>query len=86
MKLEKSGNSISHGDFYGYLEESECINKWLKEQPLVQDEYLDFYPYWIRSSVLNSFEGLEKFKYKFISVGTTQALDWFHYYTKKQNY
>ena len=85
MKLEKSGNSISHGDFYGYLEESECINKWLKEQPLVQDEYLDFYSYWIRSSVLNSFEGLEKFKYKFISVGTTQALDWFHYYTKKQN-
>ena len=43
MKLEKSGNSISHGEFYGYLEESECIKRWVKDQPLVQDEYLDFY-------------------------------------------
>tara|TARA_B100000700_G_C14982714_1_gene827218 strand:+ start:865 stop:1746 length:882 start_codon:yes stop_codon:yes gene_type:complete len=85
MKLEKSGNSISHSEFYGYLEESECVSKWLKEQPIVQDEYLNFFIDWVRSSKLNNFFGLKKFKRRFISLGTTQALDWFHYYTKLKN-
>ena len=83
MELEKSGNSISHSLFYEYLEESQCINKWIKEQPIVQDDYLNFFPQWIKQSNLNKVYGLNRFKNKFISLGTTQTLDWFHYYTKR---
>ena len=57
MELEKSGNSISHSLFYEYLEESQCINKWIKEQPIVQDDYLNFFPQWIKQSNLNKVYG-----------------------------
>jgi hypothetical protein len=50
-----------------------------------QDEYLDFYPRWILSSKLNKLEGLEAFKYRYISLGCTQALDEFHFWCSENN-
>lgn len=50
-----------------------------------QDEFLDYYPKWIKSSRLNSIAGLNAFPYRFVSLGCTQALDEFHFWCLQNN-
>lgn len=44
----------------------------------IQQEYLNFIPKWIKSSELNSIEGLEKFPLTRLTSGNTQAMDDFY--------
>jgi hypothetical protein len=41
-------------------------------------EYLEYIPQWIKSSNLNTIDGLDKFKHKYIISGITQAFDDFY--------
>ena len=79
--FEKGGNSVWHNPLMAYLEEAEILQRYLTEKyPRVQNLFLEYYPQWINESKLNSVSGLENFKHKAISIGCTQALDWFHLY------
>ena len=49
----------------------------------ITNEFLDCYLRWIKSTELNSIKGLENFKYKCYSNGTTEAFDKF--YLKHKN-
>lgn len=77
--LIKPANSIVHNPFREHFIKQ--VPNFFKDifslaRPIdVQDEFLNVYPEWIASSSLNSFTGLEKFPYKYISLGVTQALD-----------
>jgi len=61
------------------------VRKDILSQSLdVQDEFLSFYPKWITSSKLNTVSGLDTFPFKFVSLGTTQTLDWFIFNALKE--
>ncbi len=75
--LGTTGNSTKAPVFKSFLKKLVKENGWFNRDYNVQDEYLDLYPKWIASSKLNTVLGLETFPYKFVSLGTTQALDWF---------
>ena len=75
--LGTSGNSAKVRAFRNYLKELLNENKIFSSSLDVQDEFLTFYPTWIESSKLNTVIGLDTFPYKFVSLGTTQTLDWF---------
>lgn len=51
----------------------------------VQDEFLELYPNWIKSSKCNSFKGLDKFPFRYVSLGVTQGIDDFVLYATKKN-
>ncbi len=79
----KTGNSVWNQPFVDYLKE------WLQtavieKAPDQADVFLDMYPKWIASSKLNNFTGLESFPNKFVSLGVTQGMDWWHYWTASQ--
>jgi len=57
----------------------------LKRDIDVQEEFLEFYPKWIKSSELNNFDGLESFDYKYVSLGVTQGIDDFILYCNQNN-
>ncbi len=80
FKFEKGGNSVWHNPFMEFIEKEEILQKYLNGFPMIQDEFLELYPEWINTSKKNSVVGMNNFKYKAISVGCTQALDWFHLY------
>ena len=77
--LIKPANSIVHDPFREHF--IKTVPDFFKEifsrnQPIdVQDEFLEFYPIWIDSSELNSFDSLNVFPYKYVSLGVTQAID-----------
>lgn len=50
------------------------------------ETFLELYPEWIASSKLNKFRGLDSFSKRYVSLGTTQALDWWHYYCMANGY
>lgn len=75
-----TGNSVWNQQFMDHL--SENFFPGVDPAPLPDESvrFLDQYPDWIASSKLNSFTGLTAFDYRFVSLGTTQAIDWWHYY------
>ena len=75
-----TGNSVWNQQFMDHLTEN--FFPTVDPGPLPDEsvKFLDDYPAWIAASKLNSFTGLEKFPYRFVSLGTTQAIDWWHYY------
>lgn len=77
-----TGNSVWNQPFIDHLKEHFFNNIDESTIHLEQDTFLDLYPEWIASSKLNSFRGLERenFPYRFVSLGVTQAMDWWHYY------
>jgi len=83
----KPATSIMHNPFRLFLLENNLFEPILKNQtPVdVQDEFLEFYPEWITSSELNSFQGLGDFPHKFVSLGVTQGIDDFILYITKKN-
>lgn len=85
--LIKPASSILHDPFRFFLLDNNLFEPVLTNKtPIdVQDEFLDLYPKWINSSELNSFKGLEKFPFKYVSLGVTQGIDDFVLYTTKNN-
>lgn len=77
--LGTTGNSTKievTGDFLKkYIKE----NGWFNINYDVQNEFLDTFPQWISSSRHNKIDGINSFPFKFVSLGATQSLDWFHY-------
>jgi hypothetical protein len=79
--LGKTGNSLWHQPFMDHLKEHffpnvdapSCLNS--------PPEFLKIFPEWIASSKLNKFTGLNAFPKRFVSLGTTQTLDWWHNWT-----
>lgn len=75
-----TGNSIWNQPFIDHLKEHYFNSIDESSIHLEQDTFLELYPQWIASSKLNQFTGLDKFPHRFVSLGVTQALDWWHYY------
>ena len=84
--LGNTGNSVKVRPIYKFLFNHANDNGWFNDDYDVQDEYLDYYPKWIQSSKSCSVNGLEMFPYKFVSLGVTQTLDWFHFECMKNGW
>lgn len=76
--LGNTGNSVKVRSIYKFLFKHVEENGWFNKDYDVQEEYLDYYPRWIESSKSCSVTGVETFPYRFVSLGVTQTLDWFH--------
>jgi len=75
--LGTTGNSAKVRKFRNYVKDLLLSENIFAQSLDVQDEFLLFYPEWIKSSKLNTVDGLDTFPFKFVSLGTTQTLDWF---------
>ena len=80
------GNSIWNQPFIDHLNENFWPNIDPGHLPEQADKFLELYPDWIASSKLNQFRGLEGFEHKFVSLGATQGLDWWHYWCMANGY
>lgn len=77
----KTGNSVWNQPFIDYLHENFFTNEEeIANVDKAPAKFLEQYPEWIKSSRLNKFEGLDAFPDRFVSLGTTQALDWWQYW------
>ena len=76
----KTGNSVWNQPYFDHLNEVFFPNIDITTLADESNIFLEKYQSWIESSKLNSFKGLDAFEYRFASVGTTQTLDWWHYY------
>lgn len=74
----KTGNSVWNQPFVDELTANFFPNIDFDNMQNEQDRFLEFYPEWIASSKLNQFRGLEDFPKRYVSLGVTQALDWWH--------
>ena len=83
-EFETSGNSIWNQPFFEYLEQNYFNNIPLDKIQSEVDEFVNLYPEWILSSKMNKFTGFDKLPYRFISLGTTQAMDWWHYWSMSE--
>lgn len=85
--LIKPATSILHDPYRVFLLENNIFEDVLTNKtPVdVQDKFLDFYPEWIMSSQLNSFQGLDAFENRFVSLGVSQGIDDFVLYCLKNN-
>ena len=84
--LGTTGNSTNCHLFGDYLKQHVKENGWFNVDYNVMDEYLDYFPHWIQSTQLNKIHGIDKFPFKFFSLGATQTLDWFHYECARNNW
>jgi hypothetical protein len=76
--LGTTGNSTKISKCTQFLSNYVKENGWFNKDYDVQEEFLEFYPKWIESSKTVKVQGLETFPYRFVSLGVTQTLDWFH--------
>lgn len=76
--LGTTGNSVKIKECPKFLSSHVKEHGWFNRDFNVQEEYLDFYPKWIESSVSTRVIGLDSLPYRFVSLGVTQTLDWFH--------
>jgi hypothetical protein len=83
--FNKAGNSVWHGPYLDHLKEYFFPNINVATITDEADIFLELYPEWIASSKLNSFRNLSDFPYRFVSLGVTQSLDWWHYYCAINN-
>ena len=81
----KTGNSVWNQPYMDHLNETFFPNIDISTLADESNIMLDRYQGWIESSKLNNFTGLDAFPYRFASVGTTQTLDWWHYYCSVNN-
>ena len=77
--LGTTGNSTTIEPPFKFLQDHIKEHGWFNIDYDVQDEYLDTFTQWIKSSKLNKVDGLDTFPFKYVSLGATQTLDWFHY-------
>ena len=76
----KTGNSIWNQPFIDYIQDEVLPNMNLAEVGTAPAEFLELYPKWIQSSKLNNFTGLDTYPDRYVSLGTTQALEWWQYW------
>ena len=81
----KTGNSVWNQPYMDHLNEVFFPNIDITTLADQSNIFLSRYQSWIESSKLNNFKGLDAFEYKYASVGTTQTLDWWHYYCSVNN-
>ena len=74
------GNSVWNQPYFDYLQENFFNSVDVSTMDRSADRFLEFYPDWIASSKLNKITGMENLPHRFVSLGTTQGLDWWHYY------
>lgn len=79
-----TGNSVWNQPFIDDLRENYFPNMNVGDMQNKQDTFLEMYPNWIASSKLNQFRGLEDFPKRYVSLGVTQALDWWHHWCLSQ--
>ena len=82
----KTGNSLWNQPFVDHLMDNFFPDLDYQNIHNSSDEFLELYPKWIQSSKLNKFEGLDAFPDKYVSLGTTQALDWWQYWCIANGY
>ena len=80
-----TGNSVWNQPFMDHLNETFFPNIDITTLADESSIMLERYQGWIESSKLNKFRGLDAFPHRFASVGTTQTLDWWHYYCAVNN-
>lgn len=80
------GNSVWNEPFIDHLRTEFWPNMLPGHLPDCVPEYLDYYSTWIESSQHNSFRGLDSFQHRYVSLGTTQAIDWWHYWCMARGY
>jgi len=81
-----TGNSVWNQPFVDHLKEHLFNNIDESTIHLEQDTFLELYPEWIASSELNQFRMLDGFQHRYVSLGVTQALDWWHYWCTANGY
>jgi len=81
-----TGNSVWNQPFIDHLKENFFNNINESTVDKEAETFLELYPQWIASSKLNQFRNLDSFPYRYVSLGTTQALDWWHYYCMANGY
>ena len=79
-EFKRNGNSLYNGEFISYLLEKNFFVEAMQQELRCEKQFVDYYPDWIQSSELNTVKGLDKFSFRFPSVGVTQSLDEFHYF------
>ena len=83
--FSSTGNSVWHQPYIDHLKENFWPNIDEAHLQGESDRFLAIFPDWIASSTRNTVKGLDAFPHRFVSLGTTQALDWWHYYCKANN-
>jgi hypothetical protein len=83
--LGNTGNSTKIKPTFSFLQEYVKENGWFNIDYDVQEQFLERFPAWIKSSKLNKVDGLDSFPFKYVSLGATQSLDWFHYEIARNN-
>ena len=84
--LGTTGNSTKLEITHDFLKKYVKDNGWFNINYDIQEEFLDTFPQWIASSLLNKVDGINSFPFKFVSLGATQTLDWFHYECARNNW
>ena len=83
-EFKRHGNSLYNKEFLSFILENNIINKSLEKGVRCEQEYVEEYTKWIQSSKINNVKGLDRFNYRFPSIGVTQSLDEFHYFMLEQ--
>ena len=82
----KTGNSVWNQPYMDYLNEVFFNDIKIDTLQTQSDYFLENYPKWIASSKLNKFTGFDAFPYRYVSLGVTQAMDWWHYWCQANGY
>ena len=83
--LLTAGNAVWDDGIARFVKDSsDVINTWLDDVDQMHciPQFIDRFRSWVSESRNNRFTGLEYFPHAFSTLGVTQALDTFHYWTK----
>ena len=84
-EFEKAGYSIWDMEIYNHALEFPISEFHPTDIPRYIDEYIEQYPQWINSTLLNTVTGLDTFPNHVVTHGTSQAMDWWHYWCEWNN-
>ena len=84
-EFEKAGYSIWDMEIYNHALEFPISEFHPTDIPRYIDEYIEQYPQWINSTLLNTVHGLDTFPHHVVTHGTSQAMDWWHYWCEWNN-
>ena len=79
-EFERHGYSIWDMDMHTHACSTPLENFHPTDIPRYIDEYVDLYPQWISSTQNNTVTGLDTFANTVVTHGTSQAMDWWHYW------
>tara|TARA_B100000902_G_scaffold29489_1_gene35439 strand:+ start:1495 stop:2403 length:909 start_codon:yes stop_codon:yes gene_type:complete len=84
-EFDKAGYSIWDMEIYNHALTYPLDKFHPTDIPKYIDEYVDRFPKWIMSSKLNTVKGLDTFPNHVVTHGTSQAMDWWHYWCEWNN-